>query len=124
MIQIMEKQEKATRFGAGNRRGWFGQIMVVPEQYHGSFGPIHGTFKSWQFPGLGAPKQRLLPDRHTHTRPHSHTRRGEFREPKRLTSFEKNSFTATDRLGRWPLKRASHAYGIPKQVPYGPMQCH
>ena len=77
--------------------------MVVPEPYHGSFGPIHGTFKSWQFQGWGAPKQRLLPDRHTHTRPHSHTRRGEFREPKRLKSFEKNAtHSSPDGSGQAP----------------------
>ena len=68
MIQIMKKPEKATRPGAHTRWLPFGQIMVVPEQYHGGFEPIHGTFKLWQFQGWVAPKQRLLPDRHTHTR--------------------------------------------------------
>ena len=68
MIQIMKKPEKATRFGIGNRRLAFGQIMVVPEQYHGSFESIRGTFKSWQFHGWGGAKQRLLLDRDTHTR--------------------------------------------------------
>ena len=36
--------------------------------YHGSLGPIRGTFKSRYFPGLGAPKQRPLLDRQTYTR--------------------------------------------------------
>ena len=37
-------------------------------QYDGSLEPNHGSFKSWYFPCSGAPKQRPLLDRHTHTR--------------------------------------------------------
>ena len=46
--------------GAGKRRCRPGQITVVSRQFHGSLEPIHSTFKSRYFPGLGAPKQRPL----------------------------------------------------------------
>ena len=62
---ITVKTGKGDPFG-GLKARWLATVNWL--MYHGGSGPNHGTFKSRRSPGLGAPKQRPLLDRHTHTR--------------------------------------------------------
>ena len=101
----------------------WGQCTALPVRpFHGGFGgqfmEVWARFMegldSWMFWTWGRPKQRPPPNRHTHTRTPG------FREPKRLKSFEKNTFmfcilwsvarTMHDLL-KGPLRHASNLCG-------------